>query len=319
MTQEKEFLVSILLPVYNVEPYLRQCLDSIIGQTYRKLQIVLVDDGSSDNSWQICQEYASKDKRVEAYHQENQGVAAARNALLEHVRGDYVIWVDSDDWIEPNMIDFLVGQAIHSGADVVTCSNVINDSPISKQYTTTIYDRENAVHQFLRHIDLRGQLWNKLVRANLVINERFRVEISYGEDALFCWGIIQKLNTMLFTDRQLYHYRMNQQSLSHGSFGPKKMSAYYVWKSILHDTELFWPQYMDDVRARYCIECILLLRCAAQSGYKRDDSIKKLQEVIRRYNSLIKKIKMSSWKMTLYGKIGFRAYSCLRFLTRFDR
>jgi len=307
-------LITILVPVYNAGDYLHQCLDSIVGQTYQNLQVVLVDDGSTDDSWQICQEYASKDKRVEAYHQENQGVAAARNALLEHVRGDYVIWVDSDDWIEPDMIEFLVSQANNSGADVVTCGNVINDAPTSKQFTTQTIDREHAVHQFLRHIELRGSLCNKLVKTTLLHNEQFHHGISYGEDALFCWSFIQKLNKMLFTDRQLYHYRMNQQSLSHGIFGPKKMSGYEVWNSISKDAITAWPKYADDACARFCVEMTLLIRDAAKTNYAYDENIEKLQTVLRKYHHLIRRTHLSSWRMSLYAFLGGRSYRVVQLL-----
>ena len=101
-------LVSILVPVYNVEAYLPQCLDSLVGQTYPHLQIVLIDDGSTDGSWRVMQEYASRDERIEIYHQENQGVGATRNHLLEKIKGDYVLFVDSDDWVEENHIETLL-------------------------------------------------------------------------------------------------------------------------------------------------------------------------------------------------------------------
>ena len=105
---EKQPLISILIPIYNVESYLPQCLDSIVQQTYKNLQIVLIDDGSQDHSLTICHDYATKDNRIEVYSQKNQGVAATRNHLLEKVKGDYVLFVDSDDWIEADMIENLV-------------------------------------------------------------------------------------------------------------------------------------------------------------------------------------------------------------------
>ena len=102
-TLNREPKISVIVPVYKVEPYLRKCLDSIINQTYRNLQIILVDDGSPDNCGAICDEYASKDSRIEVIHEENGGVSAARNAGLKLAAGDYIGWVDSDDWIEPDM------------------------------------------------------------------------------------------------------------------------------------------------------------------------------------------------------------------------
>ena len=103
-------LVSVLIPVYNVAQYLPKCLDSIVNQTYQQLQVVVVDDGSSDKSLFIAKDYAAKYPFVEVYHQENAGVAAARNNLLSHVKGDYILFVDSDDWLELDMIEFLISK-----------------------------------------------------------------------------------------------------------------------------------------------------------------------------------------------------------------
>ena len=122
-----KFTVSILIPCYNVKVFFPKCIDSIINQTYRNLQIVLIDDGSEDNTWIVMQAYAAKDDRIEIYHQENQGVASTRNNLLDKVKGDYVLFVDSDDWCELDMVDFLINKAIANDADIVTCSVVKND------------------------------------------------------------------------------------------------------------------------------------------------------------------------------------------------
>ena len=120
----KEPLVTILSPCYNVEVYLPECLDSILNQTYKNLQIVLIDDGSTDHTWSILKDYSSKDSRIEIYHQENQGVSITRNNLLDKVKGDYVLFVDSDDWIELNMVEFLVNNAQSNRADIVSCACV---------------------------------------------------------------------------------------------------------------------------------------------------------------------------------------------------
>lgn len=101
-----QHVVSILVPIYNAETYLSQCIESILGQTCANLQVILIDDGSIDNSYAICKEYVKLDTRVELYHQENQGVAITRNNLLEKVRGDYVLFIDADDWVEPDMVEF---------------------------------------------------------------------------------------------------------------------------------------------------------------------------------------------------------------------
>ena len=123
--------ISILIPAYNAAVFLPKCLDSVHNQTYRDLQVVIVDDGSKDNTLELCQSYAKNDNRIEVYHQENQGVASTRNHLLEKVKGDYVLFVDADDWIEPDMVNYMVDKLSSNNHDIVTCGSVVNDKTTS--------------------------------------------------------------------------------------------------------------------------------------------------------------------------------------------
>ena len=113
-------MVSIIVPVYNVGAYLRKCLDSILNQTYRELEILVIDDGSTDRSGKICDEYR-KDRRVRVFHTENRGLSCARNLGLDEAKGEWIGFVDADDWIEPDMYELLIGKAVETGADIVEC------------------------------------------------------------------------------------------------------------------------------------------------------------------------------------------------------
>ena len=308
-------LVSILSPVYNVADYLSECVDSILAQTYQNLQIILIDDGSQDNSWEICLQYAQQDSRIEAYHQDNQGVASTRNTLLSHAKGEFILFIDSDDWIEPDMVECLLSLSDLHKADIVCCDYVFNDTVCKKdQETIKTWTQEETVYHFLQHKSFRGFLWNKLIRASLFQNEQFQQGISYGEDALMCWYLFQKVQKVVVTNSSFYHHRTNNNSLSHGSFGLQKMSAFDVWKKISEETILLWPNYSDIALARSCIEMTILLREASHSGYKYDDYIKQLQVFIRKHKTLIYKTKLSSWIMYLYALIGGRNYKLLRLL-----
>ncbi|MBQ5852329.1 MAG: glycosyltransferase family 2 protein, partial [Lachnospiraceae bacterium] len=101
-------MISIVVPVYNVEKYLERCVDSLINQTYENIEILLIDDGSKDNSGQMCDEYANKDSRITVYHKENGGLSDARNYGMDRAKGEYIIFIDSDDYVEPNMMEFLI-------------------------------------------------------------------------------------------------------------------------------------------------------------------------------------------------------------------
>ncbi len=311
-------MVSILLPVYNVAEYLPKCIESILSQTYYNLQIVLIDDGSQDDSWSICQKYAKQDKRIEIYHQKNQGVATVRNKLLSYAKGEYTLFVDSDDWIEPKMVETLLNLAKCHKADITICNNVINDNRFNAESNSIkIWSQEQAIFYFLQHIIIRGSLCNKMIRTVLIQNEKFDQDISYGEDALMCWILLQKVKKVIFTNQPLYHYRMNDKSLSHEVFGEKKMTAYNVWERISTETQMLWPQFQDIANATFCVEMTILLYDATVAHYKKDKSIQQLQNVLKKYAYLILKTKRSSWKMFLFAFLGGKSYKILGLITRY--
>ena len=308
-------LISILSPAYNVSLYLPQYFESLFAQTYYNLQMVLIDDGSSDNTWEVMQKYAKKDSRIEVYHQENSGVAVARNELLKHVKGDYFLFIDSDDWIEPNMVEFLFNHSGNGTADIVMCKYLINDAVPSKNaLNVNILNQKVAIRDFLRHEYFKGSLCNKLIKANLIQNETFHPEISYGEDALFCWHILQKSKIVVVTDKQLYHYRMNDSSISHSSFGSKKLSGYLTWSIISQECEQWWPEYTSIVKGYRAVNATHLLHNAARCGYKDKEQINILQQTIKDNFKFMVQNKLSSPKWYLYAWTIARCYKLGKFL-----
>lgn len=302
-------MVTILVPVYNTSKYLRQCLDSITAQTYQNLQVVLVDDGSTDDSLSICEEYARKYSYIEVHHQANAGVAAARNKLLSYIAGDYVLFVDSDDWIEPQTVEYLVAEARYSQVDIVTCSAIINDGPITvKEIQKEEWSQERTVLEFLRHVIFNGSLWNKLIKAERIKGIQFAKEISYGEDALFIWQVLQRVQKVLITNRQLYHYRMNEDSISHQTFGPKKMTGHIVWEQINSVTEQLWPQYLEIARAGLAISDMWLLYFAAQNNYRYDSFIGAFQQTVRRYFKQMRNAQIIGKRKLIFAVIISHSY-----------
>lgn len=316
--------VSILVPCYNVEKYIKQCLDSIIHQTYTNLQIVLVDDGSCDNTLNILNEYASKDSRIEVYHQENQGVAIARNVLLSKIKGDFFLFVDSDDWIELDMVEFLINKAIKENTDMVVCSNVINDTIPSLDYKEEIWSHDKVIKEFLRHVHFNGSLCNKLISFRLLKKQpKFHREISYGEDALFTWQLIQEVQNVVVTNKQLYHYRRNDGSLSHAKWTPdKKGTGHIVWETICDNVKKNYPQYSAIANARFALEDMWALYFASISNYPYDEHISIRQENVKQNLKNIRETRLdsldryfSSWLLCRW----YRSGKVLNFLKQIIR
>lgn len=275
-------LISILVPAYNVGRYIAQCLDSIVKQTYRSLQVVIVDDGSTDDTGQICDEYASRYSFIEVYHIENGGVANARNVLLSKIKGEYFLFVDSDDWIETDMVESLVTLAQQHNLDIVVCDNITEDGKSRSEIThdsnpPLIWNRKQCVEKFLLHKELNGSLWNKLVKTSLFHNITFDPEISYGEDALALWHSLHRLSLMGITRSKFYHYRMNANSISHQPFGSKKMSGHLVWETIYDNTVLLYPDLVKLAKGCYAVSDFWLLYYASIDNYKQDENIRQFR------------------------------------------
>lgn len=310
-------LVSILLPVYCVESYLGTCLSSIINQTYKNLQIVLIDDGSSDNSYQISRSFADMDNRIEIYHQENMGVASTRNNLLKKVKGEYILFVDTDDWLELDMIEYLIREIQNNNSDIIVCDFISNNNiiKVSQQNKIKIWNQEEFILLFLRHKEVNGSLCNKLIKTQLVKGLLFNPQISYGEDALFLWQVLQRTKNVVVTDRKLYHYRMNNNSISHQEYGWKKMSGHKVWQQIAEETAILWPKYKDVATANYAISDMWQLYYAALSNYKMDENIKVFQKNVRSHLFLIFRSKLINKKKMLFAIIASFNYNICRLIT----
>ena len=166
MTENDKNLISVIIPLYNAEKYLKNCITSVVGQTYRNLEIILVDDGSNDNSLSICEKFALQDNRIKVFHQNNGGVASARNKGLSEASGEFIAWVDSDDSIEPEYIEKLYDAVKEYNADI---------SIALKQYKKQIkyiHSREKIVQEYLMG-NLTAYLWSTFVKRALYNELRF--------------------------------------------------------------------------------------------------------------------------------------------------
>ena len=305
-------MVSILIPVYNAGEYLRRCLDSITGQTYSNLQIVIIDDGSTDNSWIIMQEYSAADDRIEIYRQENKGVSTTRNLLLEKIKGDFLLFIDSDDWIEPQTVEMLIQKQQTENPDVVVYQ--IYGSKVDHEGSFT---RDEIIKLFVEHRVFHGSLCNKLIRRSLVNGLHFDETVSYGEDALMVWQVLQCVNRVVVINEHLYHLGQNKNSLTRQRFDGRKCSAFTVWRTISSDCENYWPQYSELAHARFACEMTKVLRDAVLDKYKSNDQITRLQQVVRKDGHLIRKTGVSSSKMRSFAWLVSHHYKLTSFLSRY--
>lgn len=210
-------LVSIIVPVYKAEKYIHQCIDSLLAQTYRNIEVILVDDGSPDHCGKICDEYAAKDSRVKVIHQQNGGVSVARQTGIDHATGEYSIHADPDDWVELNMIEELVAKAVADNADMVIC-DFYRESKSEKTYDCQNPGDDLSASAVLRKIlsqQLHGSCCNKLVNRSHIEGIGFIPEdLCILEDELYNIRILARKIKVSYLPKAFYHYRVeNEHSL----------------------------------------------------------------------------------------------------------
>lgn len=226
-------MISVIVPVYNVESYLRKCLDSVTGQTYRNLEILVIDDGSTDGSGKICDEY-KKDNRVKVFHTENRGLSCARNIGLDNATGEWIGFVDSDDWIEPDMYEVLIERALETGADIVECGEYIEYSrkTINSQRQDLIYYGKDSLLALLRQ-DFSDGVWNKVWRRRCFNHIRFPKGRIY-EDVAVTYQVFDIASCVCTISKVKYHYIQREKSLSK-TYNMKNLVDY--WSSCLERYE----------------------------------------------------------------------------------
>ena len=202
--------VSIICPVYKAEKYIHRCVDSVISQTFEDFELLLIDDGSPDNSGKICDEYAQKDKRVRVFHKENGGVASARQLGLEKATGEYTIHVDPDDWVEPNMLEELYAKAKAEDADMVMCDYLLEYPHKQKMRKLKVSNDFSCDTLLLKLLSgkLHGSLCNKLIRREFILSHdiRFVEGLNIGEDLTMCINILSHGAKSVYLNKAFYHY-----------------------------------------------------------------------------------------------------------------
>jgi glycosyltransferase involved in cell wall biosynthesis len=222
-------LFSIIIPVYNADKYLSKCIDSIISQTFTDFELVLINDGSSDNSGMICEEYAKKDSRIHTFHKENGGVSSARNLGLDKANGEWITFVDADDWLADNFLERMLNIALELNVEAVFCDCFYvfeNESVPKRSYTeNTVGNGSDMLKRFLLRFGTRSELWGKIIKRKY-LHHRLKTNLKIGEDFLYLLelyaidsGCDFKSRTELtaITTDCLYYYRQLDSSVMNNS------------------------------------------------------------------------------------------------------
>lgn len=233
--------VSIIVPVFNAENTIEKCLISICNQTYKNIEIIVINDGSTDNSQDIINQMGKEDNRIISVVQKNSGVSEARNLGLSIATGDYITFVDSDDYIESNMYEIMLNSCESSRADVVQCNYKrvdLNGKLLkSGNFPTGVYSgNDNVMNYFISLQDtVNHAVWNKLIKRKLIDSTKFP-SYSYSEDYVFSTEIMKKVSKLIVIDEELYYYVDNPQSAVNQKFAKRRMDDTLAAGYIVFDT-----------------------------------------------------------------------------------
>ena len=237
MRVDIDYLISVIVPVYNAEQYLKRCLESLVKQESVNLEIILVDDGSNDRSGKICDDYAKKDPRIVVIHQENKGASNARNHGLQVARGAYIGFVDSDDWIEPDMYRYLLHliQKYHADAAVCDYERAVRPQKVKERKEKLQLRTKKELERFFYRLDGGKSffsVWNCLYQKNLLKDISF-LENQINEDIYFTYEVYKKADRIIFSNLQKYFYFFGCGTVTQNKVCRKDNSQFFIWDKIV--------------------------------------------------------------------------------------
>lgn len=295
-------LISVIVPVYKVEAYLDRCIRSIVGQTYRNLEILLVDDGSPDRSGAMCDAWAEKDGRIRVIHQENAGAGAARNAGLDVAVGELIAFVDSDDYIAPDCYWYLYA-LLKKGADVAECGYVetSDDGAVFGEETgeARFYTTLEAMRCHIRDTAFRQLIWNKLYRRETIGDVRFPAGTKI-DDEFFTYRVLANAKRLVRSDKQVYAYRQQPDSVMHSSFSLCRLEGVQAQKQRLAYLETHMPSLVYEGRVNLFLHCQYAMQMSLK--YLSGEDLQSARDILRKTVAQLTPL-MPSGKLSAAGNV----------------
>lgn len=289
-------LISVIVPIYNVEKYLTKCIESIINQTYKNLEIILVDDGSPDNCPTICDEYAKKDSRIKVIHKKNGGLSDARNAGLDIATGEYVMFIDSDDFIDIDMMKSMMNNMIDNNVDLVVCNiKYIYDNGEKVKYNQEdkILDKHEAMKEYIKDGIVQAIACNKLYKKKLISDLRYKVG-KINEDEFFTYKIVDRTDRIYYNSKPFYKYLQRNTSIM-GTYSIKRLDAVEASYERLNFIKERYPELYVEEKKNFLNLCISNYEMILKN--RNIDFNKDGRKILKYY---VKKIKFNSNELSLY-------------------
>ena len=274
-------LVSIIMPVYNVEKYVAESIDSVLFQTYKNIELIIINDGSKDNSLNICEAYAKQYNNIRLFTKENGGLSSARNFGIEKAKGDYLLFLDSDDLISSEMVGVLVDSIERSNSDIAVCdmSSDIKDMGIGNEQELHL-STERALEMILKEIGFSTSAGAKLFRREVFEDVRFPVGRIY-EDYATIYLAIGKSQRISYIKKVMYYYRVNLASITHSAFSEKRMQYFKASEEVQLFIKENYPALYNSAKMRDVRYAISFYKQMVESNYNNKGVESFLRKVVK--------------------------------------
>lgn len=304
-------LVSVIIPIYNASDYLQRCLVSILNQSYKNIEIILINDGSTDNSVEICKKWEKDNNNIIFIDSLNKGVSEARNKGLEISKGDYICFIDSDDYIDKNYIKILLQTALYENADIVECNykrvlengNLIEKKDLKEYCKTNTYD---IIHDFLYGLQFSNTVWNKIFKKDILNNVKFK-PYATSEDFNFLAHVYLNVKKKVNVNKYLYYYVNHKSSVCNKDFSKKTLDVIYAREDVFFSYKYMNYNYYCQVIASRIIFFTINFyeKTNSLSSYEKDEIRKELKKIYKKYYkiALQLKVRVDGRKINLKQKI----------------
>ena len=283
MTNEP--LITLIVPVFRAEAYLSVCLDSVLSQTHRNIEVILIDDGSPDGSGAICEEYAATDARVRVFHQENKGVSAARNAGLSQAKGAYISFVDADDWVEPDYLSYLLKLLQDHDVLLSACNHFVfargrDHAKYPVKHEACTLTQRQAAENLLYHLPPDASPWGKLYAKELFDELRYPEGMLF-EDTYLIADLIFAAGGVVFGGEPKYHYRFHEQTISKGTPVGKRWDYLLAVDHLTESVLLRYPDLSAGCTRRRVHAALSIRRLLVHSETSAGEDLTRCTSIIR--------------------------------------
>lgn len=283
MSNKGTYLISVIVPIYNVEDYLDRCVNSLVNQTYKNLEIILVDDGSPDSCPGICDEWSQRDSRIKVVHKENSGLSDARNAGVKVATGDIISFIDSDDWVEFDMYEKMYQRMCSDKSDIVSCGTkwVYEDGLLLRDVATSneVLETYDAMKEIIVDGKLKQHVWNKLYKKDLILDIPFE-KGKYHEDVFWSYQVFGRVKKVSLMDESFYNYVQREGSIMGALYSVKRLDALDAMKARCEYVKANFEELYSQALRVYISSCMYHLQLAILSK-QEGEVIKNIVDRIR--------------------------------------